>query len=91
MGSRRWTAEVHLGSVRDGVTTDRYVVVVAPASPYDTLADQTRWALRFAQAVKRLSVDADVRVVLFKTTKARGRERDRSWLIDGDRAVYAGA
>lgn len=74
---RTWTAGIVVrdkGQVRS---------IEATPSRYDLLRDQTISAVD--EAIPFLSDTADVHVVLFKTTKARGTEEDRSFYVRRDR------
>jgi siroheme synthase len=75
---RTWTAKVE---VRRGNTV---ALVDAKPSEYDLLHDQTVAAVREAEVM--LTDDAVcVHVVLYKTTKARGTEKDRTYHVFRDR------
>lgn len=75
---RTWSAKVE---VRRAGTT--YILDAKP-SEYDLLRDQANAAVREASVM--LTDDAVcVHVVLYKTTKARGTEKDRTYHVFRDR------
>ena len=75
--TRTWSAEIilRLGPAQ--------ATLIATPSEYDLLSDQTKSAVREAAC---LTNDAtEVHVVIYKTTKARGAERNRSYTVFRDR------
>lgn len=57
--------------------------ITAPAAEYDLLRDTAQAAV--GAAVPYLTPTAWVSVTIYKTTQARGRERDRSYSVTRDR------
>lgn len=74
---RRWTAVIRVRDGRDVVD------IPATDSEYDLLRDQTVTAVR--EAAPLVTDLSHVEVILFKTTDARGTERDRSFSVFRDR------
>lgn len=68
--TRTWTATIEVR------VQGRMTVLDATTSRWDLLRDQTVEAVREASC---FLPDHDVTVVLWKTTRARGTERDRSF------------
>lgn len=76
---RTWTAAVE---VRESLGGRVIVEIPAATSEYDLLRDQTQAAVRESLV---LLEEGEVSVVLYKTTQARGTERDRSFTVSRDR------
>jgi len=76
---RRWSARIEFLTE----TGRRIEVVDATASDYDLQRDQLRSALREAMEYIAAGLAVDAHVELFKTTKAHGTRRDRTWYLDG--------
>lgn len=74
--TRTWTATIQVRT-RSGM-----VVLDATTSRWDLLRDQTDVAVREAAV---LLEEGEVSVVLHKTTKARGTERDRLFTVYRDK------
>ncbi len=76
--TRTWTAtvEVYVPRTRETIT------IQAMTSRWDLLRDQTQAAVRDAAI---LLEEGEVRVILHKTTKARGTERDRAFSVYRDK------
>jgi hypothetical protein len=72
---KTWTARIEIA----GETLD------ATPSRWDTLKETTRAALLETAEYVQAGFADHARVVLYKTTKARGTERDRSYLVGADR------
>jgi len=80
--TRTWTATIEVQDRRTG----RVTVLDASRSEWDLLRDQIAVGVREAWLLGVVnSRDEFVRVVLWKTTKARGTERDRSFVPFLDR------
>jgi hypothetical protein len=75
--TRTWTATIQVRTPRSGM-----VVLDATVSRWDLLRDQTDVAVREAAV---LLEEGEVSVVLHKTTKARGTERDRLFTVYRDK------
>lgn len=77
--TRTWTATIE---VREGRVL---TVLDATRSEYDLLRDQTDVAVREAASLGLLVWPNETHVVLWKTTKARGTEKDRTFHVFQDR------
>jgi hypothetical protein len=72
--TRTWTAQIRVYTYGHGVTVHN-----SSNSEYDLLRDQTVIAVH--EASRFLSDGTEVSVDLYKTTKARGTEKDRTVLV----------
>lgn len=78
---RTWSASIE---VYDPLVR-RLTTVIATPSEYDLLRDQTQDAIRETVRLGLLVWPHEVHVILYKTTKARGTERYRTFYVFRDR------